>query len=131
MPGYVKTGQKLVVASCLVALLGGCGSPETETVSDSISTAATSDADIIIVGAGLAGLSAAIDAASAGARVLVIDMNSVFGGHGIQSGGVAFINSTLQEELGYEDDPDVDGTWEKRDIVPSDPSWICYIIAVK
>jgi len=39
------------------------------------------DPDVLIIGAGLAGLSAAIDAASAGARVLVIDMNSVFGGH--------------------------------------------------
>jgi succinate dehydrogenase/fumarate reductase flavoprotein subunit len=65
------------------------------------------DADVLIIGAGLAGLSAAIDAASGGARVLVIDMNSVFGGHGIQAGGVAFIGTPMQEEAGYTDDPDV------------------------
>ncbi|MDH3417852.1 MAG: FAD-dependent oxidoreductase [Gammaproteobacteria bacterium] len=107
MSGYVKTGRELVLAGCLAALLAGCGSPDTEPVGAADTVASTNDADIIVVGAGLAGLSAAIDAASGGARVLVIDMNSVFGGHGIQSGGVAFINSTMQEELGYEDDPAV------------------------
>lgn len=65
------------------------------------------DADVIIIGAGLAGLSAAIDAANGGAEVLVIDMNSVFGGHGIQSGGVAIVNSPMQAEMGYQDTPDL------------------------
>ncbi len=64
------------------------------------------DADVLIIGAGLAGLSAAIDAASGGARVLVIDMNSVFGGHGIQSGGVAFVGTPMQEALGFQDTPE-------------------------
>ena len=107
MPSYVKSSRRFSVVSCFVALLAGCGSPEMEAPVRPEVTVAAADADVIVVGAGLAGLSAAIDAASAGARVLVIDMNSVFGGHGIQSGGVAFINSTMQEELGYEDDPDV------------------------
>ena len=64
------------------------------------------DADVLIIGAGLAGLSAAIDSASGGARVLVIDMNSVFGGHGIQSGGVAIVGSPMQEALGFQDTPE-------------------------
>ena len=65
------------------------------------------DADVIIVGAGLAGLSAAIDAANGGARVLVLDMNSVFGGHGIQSGGVAVVGSPMQAAAGFEDTPEL------------------------
>lgn len=64
------------------------------------------DADVIIVGAGLAGLSAAIDAANGGANVLVVDMNSVFGGHGIQSGGVAIVGSPMQAEMGFKDTPE-------------------------
>lgn len=64
------------------------------------------DADVIVIGAGLAGLSAAIDAASGGAEVIVIDMNSVFGGHGIQSGGVAIVGSPMQADMGYHDTPD-------------------------
>jgi len=65
------------------------------------------DADVIVVGAGLAGLSAAVDAANGGADVLVVDMNSVFGGHGIQSGGVAIVGSPMQAELGFKDTPDL------------------------
>ena len=66
----------------------------------------TEEAGIIIVGAGLAGLAAGVEAARAGADVMIIDMNSVFGGHGIQSGGVAIIDSPLQEQLGYLDSPE-------------------------
>ncbi|MFQ6004822.1 MAG: FAD-dependent oxidoreductase [Woeseia sp.] len=67
---------------------------------------ARNDADVIVVGAGLAGLSAAIDTANGGAAVLIIDMNSVFGGHGIQSGGVAIVGSPMQAAMGFEDTPD-------------------------
>jgi len=83
-----------------VALLAACDGADPDPVS------APAQLDIIVVGAGLAGLSAAIDAASAGARVAVVDMNSVFGGHGIQSGGVAFVGSAMQASLGFEDSPD-------------------------
>lgn len=42
-------------------------------------------ADLIIVGAGLAGLSAALEAGRSGAKVLVIDEASIFGGRAIMS----------------------------------------------
>ena len=42
-----------------------------------------------------------------------------------------FSESHVYWEIEDEDDPDIDGTWERRDDAPSDPSWICYIIAVK
>ena len=79
-------------------LLAGCGQQR---------AAVRPDAQAIVVGAGLSGLSAAIDAANGGAEVLVIDMNSVFGGHGIQSGGVAIVGSPMQAEIGYQDTPDL------------------------
>ena len=86
------------LVSCLLGGLAACGQQQPQV---------HNDADVIIVGAGLAGLSAAIDAANGGAEVLVIDMNSVFGGHGIQSGGVAIVNSAMQAEMGYQDTPDL------------------------
>ncbi|HSG65199.1 MAG TPA: FAD-dependent oxidoreductase, partial [Gammaproteobacteria bacterium] len=86
--------------SCVLAL-AACGAPAT----DGPGEASGPDIDVLVVGAGLAGLSAAIDAASTGARVTVVDMNSVFGGHGIQSGGVAFVDSPMQEAAGFEDTP--------------------------
>jgi len=106
MANYVKHRRSLGLVGCIAMLVTGCAAPEPETAAPAVPTVAENDADIIVVGAGLAGLSAAVDAASAGARVLVIDMNSVFGGHGIQSGGVAFVGSALQQELGYSDTPD-------------------------
>jgi succinate dehydrogenase/fumarate reductase flavoprotein subunit len=84
-------------------LLVACGGPAPEPTTDTTPL----DADIIIVGAGIAGLAAAIDSASGGARVIVVDMNSVFGGHGIQSGGVAFVGSPMQAALGFEVEPDI------------------------
>ena len=44
-------------------------------------------ADIVIVGAGVAGLSAAVEAAEQGASIIAIDVNYDIGGHGIMSGG--------------------------------------------
>ena len=65
------------------------------------------DADIIIVGAGIAGLAAAIDAGNAGAQVLVLDANSVGGGHAVKAGGFALVGTELQAKRGYIDTPDV------------------------
>lgn len=62
---------------------------------------------VVVVGASLAGLSATIDLARSGAHVVVLDMNSVFGGHGIQTGGVAVIGSPLQEAAGFHDTPEL------------------------
>ena len=61
------------------------------------------DADVIIVGAGLAGLSAAVEMGRSGIDVLVVDMNSVAGGHTVLAGGVALVATPLQEQLGIED----------------------------
>lgn len=62
--------------------------------------------EVIVVGASLAGLSATIDLARSGVRVLVLDMNSVFGGHAIQTGGVAVVGSPMQEAMGFHDTPE-------------------------
>jgi heterodisulfide reductase subunit A-like polyferredoxin len=45
------------------------------------------EADVVIVGAGAAGLPAAIKAAEGGATVIVVDANYDVGGHAIVSGG--------------------------------------------
>ncbi|MEE8160049.1 MAG: FAD-dependent oxidoreductase, partial [Acidobacteriota bacterium] len=66
------------------------------------------DADLLIVGAGPSGLSAALDAAQQGARVTVVDMWSIFGGHGVLSGGVlSIVGTPYQKAHGVEDNPDL------------------------
>jgi succinate dehydrogenase/fumarate reductase flavoprotein subunit len=69
--------------------------------------AASAHADAIIVGAGPGGLAAALEAARGGARIVVIDVASVFGGHAVVSeGGLSFAGTPLQTSLGYRDSPD-------------------------
>jgi flavocytochrome c len=54
--------------------------------------------DALVIGAGIAGLSAALEAARAGASVLVVDMSTVGGGHAILSNGaVSIIGTPLQD----------------------------------
>ena len=84
------------------------------------------DAQVIIIGAGLSGLSAAVEMGRSGLDVLVIDMNSVAGGHTMLAGGVAIVNTPLQERLGIEDSADLayrDWMDWTRD---GDPKWTRY-----
>jgi predicted oxidoreductase len=62
--------------------------------------------DALVVGAGIAGLSAALDAARGGASVLVVDMSTSGGGHAIVSNGaVSIIGTPLQEQRKIADSP--------------------------
>lgn len=66
------------------------------------------DADVIVVGAGIAGLSSAVEMARGGADVLVVDMSSVFGGHAVSAhGGLAIVGSPEQQAAGIADSPDL------------------------
>ena len=66
----------------------------------------TQGPDAIVVGAGPGGLATALEAARGGARVVVIDAASVFGGHAVVSeGGLSFAGTPLQRSLGYDDSP--------------------------
>lgn len=63
--------------------------------------------DVIVVGAGLSGLAAAIEAAEGGAQVLVVDASSVFGGHAVMSAGdICIVQTAYQEQHGVHDTPD-------------------------
>jgi predicted oxidoreductase len=64
-------------------------------------------ADVAIVGAGGAGIAAALEAAGRGARVVILDPAAEAGGTARGAGGGTFIaGSPLQERLGIRDSPD-------------------------
>ncbi|MGH3657302.1 MAG: FAD-binding dehydrogenase, partial [Micromonosporaceae bacterium] len=68
------------------------------------------DADVIVVGAGLAGLAAAAELADAGRRVLVVDQEpeTNFGGQAYWSfGGLFFVDSPEQRRMGIRDSKDL------------------------
>lgn len=63
--------------------------------------------DVIVVGVGIAGLTAALTAADEGAKVLILEQNKYFGGSTMYSGGyIAAAGGTTMEKYGYETDPD-------------------------
>lgn len=60
--------------------------------------------DVLIVGSGIAGLSAAIEARQAGADVIVLEKMKVIGGNTrLSDGGLAAPGNPLQRQLGVED----------------------------
>jgi flavocytochrome c len=64
--------------------------------------------DVIVIGSGFAGLSAAVEALDNGAKVAVIEKMPMFGGNStINGGGFAAVNSSLQKKLGITDSPDL------------------------
>ena len=85
-------------------------------------------ADAIVVGAGLAGLSAAVDMGRAGVRVLVVDMNSVAGGHAVLAGGIAIVGTPLQEKNGIKDSPDSAYRDWMEWTVDADPQWTRFYV---
>ena len=101
--------MRLILLCCLA--LAGCTRP-------------LPDADVIVIGGGIAGLSAALEAGAAGQSVLVIDANSVGGGHAVKAGGFALVGTPLQEKKGYRDSPEI----AERDLLAwgedADPKWV-------
>lgn len=60
--------------------------------------------DVIVVGSGFAGMSAAVQAAEEGCSVLVVDKMPVFGGNStINGGAMAIAGSTAQKDKGIKD----------------------------
>jgi uncharacterized protein len=86
-------------------------------------------ADLIVVGAGLAGLSAALEAGRSGAKVLVIDEASIFGGHAIMSEGeLSIVNSPFQRSKGVQDSPDLAYSDFIKWGEDNDPQWVRYYV---
>ena len=65
-------------------------------------------ADVVVIGAGVAGLPAAITARDHGASVIVVDQNFDVGGRGMLSGGRVQVGGghALQKKLGIQDSAD-------------------------
>jgi succinate dehydrogenase/fumarate reductase flavoprotein subunit len=75
-------------------------------------------ADVVVIGAGVAGLPAAIAARDHGASVIVVEENFDIGGHGMLSGGRVQLGGghALQQKFGIEDSADqVFADWVRHD----------------
>jgi hypothetical protein len=67
------------------------------------------EADVVVIGAGAAGLPAAIEAVQNGASVIVVEANFDIGGHAIVSGGNVPLGggTSAQKKAGIVDSPDL------------------------
>jgi len=66
------------------------------------------EADVVVVGYGVAGASAAVEAAAQGADVLVLERTSGWGGAAAMAGGFIYLGggTALQKACGFEDTPE-------------------------
>lgn len=72
------------------------------------------DCDVLVVGSGVAGMSAAITAASRGLKVVVAEKAAFYGGTTSRSGGWLWIpNTHMAKALGHEERPDQAFTYIK------------------
>ena len=97
-----------VGATALAAGMVGCASPQAPQAAEPGADAApalkepdqTVDADIVVVGSGMGGMSAAVTAAEEGASVILLEKQSVLGGGSNFAEGVFGMGSELQKEAG-------------------------------
>jgi urocanate reductase len=97
--------------------LAAAGAPEANAQGASPRTWDRS-ADVVVIGAGVAGLPAAITARDLGASVIIVDENYDIGGRGILSGGRVHLGGghALQQKAGIKDSPDqVFADWTRHD----------------
>lgn len=105
--GGVASGSLLMLAS-----LGGCA-PQNHLAStesrssetDTIEASETKQADIVVVGSGPAGLSAAIEAAEQGASVILLESQNIAGGNLDGTEGLMGVNSAMMIAQDGEMDP--------------------------
>lgn len=125
----MKTCISLYSVRCTLFLLPLLGILLLPQASAASKAGAPPGTDVLVVGSGMAGLSAALESARGGARVLVIDMASVFGGHAVMSGAdVAIVDTPLQRALNVKDSADLAYEDFIRWGEDNDREWVRYYV---
>ncbi|ONI37920.1 hypothetical protein AN639_08690, partial [Candidatus Epulonipiscium fishelsonii] len=111
--GASFTSKAILEATGIALTEAGLDLANYQTAFNMESTSELADAtyDVVIVGGGGAGLTGAIEAASQGASVVVIEKMPFLGGNTLISHGeMAMADTWLQEELGIQDSPELFAT---------------------
>ena len=106
-----KTKSFLLLLGAMLATAAGCSAaPQNPSASTAVPTAESqikTEADVIVIGAGLSGLSASVRAAEQGAEVILLEKMAYAGGNCILSTGILQAAGTkLQAQAGIEDSPE-------------------------
>ena len=128
--GFVGAALAGTMGVAVSSFLAGCSAP----TSSSDSQEWDQEADVVVVGAGGAGLAAAIEAANAGASVLLLEKASAVGGDSALSDGIlGGWGTKLAKEQGIDADADDVYRWFTRHpewYGPKDPA-IARVLADK
>lgn len=100
-----NTGRRRFVSGLAVAGLAASGCSPRDAVDRRALPHWDYTADVVVAGAGAAGICAAIEARAAGAEVLVLERLPKTGGSSAMSGGVCYLGggTPLQKALGFDD----------------------------
>ncbi|WP_027626522.1 flavocytochrome c [Clostridium lundense] len=97
---FKKLLSIVTVTMLTVGTLTGCGNSKSNTVESKPST----KTDIVVIGAGGAGLSSAVEAKNAGANVIVIEKMPMVGGNTLRAtGGINAAGTKFQKEKNIKD----------------------------
>lgn len=113
LKGAIASGAVLVAGTALA----GCASGESKgaeggTVVGSAPVEFAEETDVLIIGTGIAGLSAAMDPVEAGYNVMLADKRDTYGGESFMACGVMNVSgSEVQKRAGIEGNPEE--KWEK------------------
>ena len=107
----LKKKSFLLLLGAMLATAAGCSAaPQNPSASTAVPTAESqikTEADVIVIGAGLSGLSASVRAAEQGAEVILLEKMAYAGGNCILSTGILQAAGTkLQAQAGIEDSPE-------------------------
>ena len=107
----LKKKSFLLLLGAMLATAAGCSAaPQNPSASTAVPTAESqikTEADVIVIGAGLSGLSASVRAAEQGAEVILLAKMAYAGGNCILSTGILQAAGTkLQAQAGIEDSPE-------------------------
>ena len=108
--GAVGAGSVAMMSGCSPSLdteasSGGSVDGGASLTLDDVDVSEEVSADVVVVGSGAAGLSAAVEAAEKGAFVVLVEKASQFGGSTQFAEGIFAAGSSLQKQLGIEGDP--------------------------
>lgn len=117
------------VADCVTQAGGDAQALQSKEIAKEKLEDETIDTDIVVVGAGIAGLSAAIEAANAGAKVVLLEKMGSTGGASITCGGEVLAAGTqLQKDQGIEDNTkDLGDLWVQKGEGQVDEALLRYI----
>jgi succinate dehydrogenase/fumarate reductase flavoprotein subunit len=96
-------------ATAAAVAAGTLGTPHPASAQAVLPAHWTHEADVVVIGSGATGYTAAIVAREAGATVIVVEAENHIGGHAITSGGNVPLGggTSVQKKHGIEDSPDL------------------------